>query len=218
MPVHVGRRGGKFRVLEPGGGLARNAAGTPVDGGGFSSEAHAARQARAINTSLASSKAARGSKRTLYVSRPLLNARAFISWARSQGFSKTVQPGELHVTLAFSREPVSWCRLTPRRSTVTNHRVSGRSVECLGDKGAVVLLFPSTLITARHAQFRSAGCSWDFPSFHPHVTITYNGADVDLSHVKPFHGPLRFGSEVFSEVDEDWSDSIIEKAQRSLIA
>lgn len=49
MPVTVAKRGGKFRVVEPGGGVAKNRAGTAIDGGGYGSKSRAARQARAVN-------------------------------------------------------------------------------------------------------------------------------------------------------------------------
>lgn len=52
MPVKVMRKGGKFRVVESESEkVARNAAGTPVDGTGHSSRAAAQRQATAINLS-----------------------------------------------------------------------------------------------------------------------------------------------------------------------
>ena len=52
MPVTVVKRRGKWRVVETRTGrLAKNRAGTPVDGGGHRSKAAAAKQARAINAS-----------------------------------------------------------------------------------------------------------------------------------------------------------------------
>lgn len=53
MPVTTKRRGNKTRVIEKATGrIARNKAGTPVDGGGHSSKAEAQSQARAINRSV----------------------------------------------------------------------------------------------------------------------------------------------------------------------
>lgn len=50
MPVTVRKRDGKFRVVEAGtGNIARNKAGTPVDGGGHATRPGATAQARAIN-------------------------------------------------------------------------------------------------------------------------------------------------------------------------
>jgi len=50
MPAKVQKRKGKYRVVEPGGKLVRNNAGTPVDGGGHASKEKARQQASAVNT------------------------------------------------------------------------------------------------------------------------------------------------------------------------
>lgn len=49
MPASVKKVGQKYRVVEPGGKLVRNNAGTPIDGGGHKTEAKASAQARAVN-------------------------------------------------------------------------------------------------------------------------------------------------------------------------
>lgn len=49
MPATVKKQAGKYRVVEPNGRLVRNKAGTPVDGGGHTTESAAKQQARAIN-------------------------------------------------------------------------------------------------------------------------------------------------------------------------
>jgi len=54
MPVKSVKRGKVFRVVESGSGkIAKNKAGTSVDGGGTSSKLKAQGQARAINRSQA---------------------------------------------------------------------------------------------------------------------------------------------------------------------
>jgi hypothetical protein len=149
--------------------------------------------------------------RTLYVYRPLDNAREFIDWAKSQGFKKTLQPGDLHTTIAYSRAPVDWAKSSPYPSHLP---IAGgkRSVEPLGDKGAVVLKFYSDELAARWQEFRELGCSWDFPSYQPHVTIAYEDQrGRDLSEVKPFSRPLVFGPERWAEVDDDWSKKVVHK-------
>lgn len=53
MPVRTVKRGNRYRLLESGSRrLARNTAGTPIDGGGHASAGKASRQARAVNASL----------------------------------------------------------------------------------------------------------------------------------------------------------------------
>lgn len=51
MPLHVEKRDSKFRVVEHTGQIAKNAAGTALDGGGFKSKADAVDQMQAINLS-----------------------------------------------------------------------------------------------------------------------------------------------------------------------
>ncbi|MGO4560987.1 DUF2213 domain-containing protein [Rhizobiales bacterium 3FA27D7] len=145
--------------------------------------------------------------RPLYVRRSLLNTREFLAWAILQGFDETLKADDLHVTVAYSNEPVDWDRFKPRENTAVAI-LGPRSVEELGDKGAVCLLFQSDELAERHRTFEDGGASWDWPQYRPHVTITYFGAGVDLTKVAPYDGPLEFGPEVFEEIDDNWLDRV----------
>lgn len=150
-------------------------------------------------------------RKTLYVHRPLKNGQALIDWARSQGFTKTLPADGLHVTLAYSKEPVDWNDpgINERPTSSTG---GARSVEPLGDEGAIVLRFESPELSQRWKQFVDAGAHWQYDEFRPHVSITYDGKDVDLSKVDPYMGPLDFDGEVFEEI----KGSGTAKAKRSM--
>jgi len=53
MPVHVARRGKKYRIVDHAGNVEMTPQGHPRDGGGHSTKDMADRQARAINMHLA---------------------------------------------------------------------------------------------------------------------------------------------------------------------
>lgn len=54
MPVKTKKRGKKYRLIESDTGrIAKNAAGTAIDGGGHSSKAKSDRQAAAVNSNIA---------------------------------------------------------------------------------------------------------------------------------------------------------------------
>lgn len=53
MPLKIQKRGDKFRIVEPSGRIAKNNAGTAIDGGGKKSKASVQRQIQAINISKA---------------------------------------------------------------------------------------------------------------------------------------------------------------------
>jgi phage-related protein (TIGR01555 family) len=153
--------------------------------------------------------------RTLYVQRKLLNADAFIKWAKSQGFATTVPADELHVTVCFSRTPVDWMKMGSGWDQDQDGKLKvapggARLVEPLGDKGAVVLLFTASSLSWRHEEMVRNGASHDFDDYQPHVTITYDGSGIDLSKVEPYRGELVFGPEIFQEVVEDWEQSLTE--------
>jgi phage-related protein (TIGR01555 family) len=155
--------------------------------------------------------------RTLYVSRKLLNGAEFLAWAKAQGFETTVPADELHVTIAYSRTPVDWLKMGEDwRNEANGGLVVGpggaRLVEPLGDAGAVVLMFTSSALSWRHREMREAGASWDHEDYQPHVTITYQGAGVDLAKVEPYRGKLAFGPEIFAEVDDGWSSRLTENS------
>jgi len=64
MPVRAAKRGKKFRVIESGTGkIAKNKAGTALDGGGHPSLAKAKGQASAVNISQARKRGAKIPKR-----------------------------------------------------------------------------------------------------------------------------------------------------------
>lgn len=154
---------------------------------------------------------------TLYAMRPLKNAVQLIAWAKAQGFPAILESDDFHVTVCYSKAKVEWDNVAPRGDTIT---VSGgaRQVELFGK--AIVLTFDSLDLQERNKELRSAGASSDFPSYRPHVTISYASEDFDFSRVEPFTGDLVFGPEEFAPVKEDWSSNIKEtrlaKAELSL--
>lgn len=149
--------------------------------------------------------------RTLYVSRNVLNADQIVKWAKAQGFKSTLEPADMHVTIAFSRAPIDWMKVgndwySDDDGNLAVKPGGPRAVEALGDKGAVVLMFSDNRLSYRHRDIIDSGASWDWEGFQPHVTITYGlGIDgLNLDTVEPYRGAIMLGPEVFAEVVEDW--------------
>lgn len=152
-------------------------------------------------------------RRTLYVSRRLLNPEAVRAWAASQGLESTLAPGSMHVTVAYSKEPVDWSELTPRTDAVV--ATGGTRVWQFPARstpnGALVLKFESGELADRWRELKDAGASWDFSTYEPHVTLTYSVPEADVAAIKPYAGPLIFGPEEFAEVDEGWAGELEEE-------
>lgn len=155
--------------------------------------------------------------RPLYVHRKLLNSADLIAWAKAQGIATTIDGSDMHVTIAFSRQPIDWLKVEAndwneeKDGTLVINPGGPRLVERLGKNGeALVLLFGSSRLAWRHEQIRNAGASWDWPEYQPHVTISYNAPDIDVDAIEPYRGVLRFGPEIFEPLDDDWKAKVKE--------
>ncbi|SDT52595.1 anti-CBASS protein Acb1 family protein [Pseudomonas prosekii] len=145
--------------------------------------------------------------RTLYVSRKVTNGAEIIAWAKSQGFEETVSDADLHVTVAYSRNPVDWMKIGESWSGDAMGKLKiapggARLIDKFGE-GAVVLLFNSSELSWRHVSINeAAGATWDWPEYQPHITFTYEPGSVDLNAVEPYRGKIEFGPEIFEEITQ----------------
>lgn len=145
--------------------------------------------------------------RSLYVSRKVVNTSDILKWAKDQGFNDLEEAVDLHVTITYSRAPVDWMKMGESWSNEKNGNMEikpggPRIVEQLGGQGAVVLMFGSSELSWRNRWMREEGASWDYEEYQPHITISYNAIDLDLSKVEPYTGKIVLGPEIFEEIDE----------------
>lgn len=148
-------------------------------------------------------------KKPMYVSRNVLNGEEIAAWAKAQGFPKVLSPKDMHITLAFSREPVDFNDVVNRNDKIT---INGgeREVKLLGEDAAV-LKISSKVLTKRWKDLCNAGCSWDYKGYQPHITITYDGSSINIKDMVPYKGAIILGPEIVEELDLEWSDKVDEK-------
>lgn len=153
----------------------------------------------------------KGAERTLYLSRDLLNADDVLAWAKSQGFTSAIPGDEMHVTIAYSKTPIDWRSIGTAPASL-NVEYGLRGLEAFGDDGsAIVLTFDSIDLTMRNEAIRAAGASWDWDEYQPHISLTYDGAGMDLSGIVPYDGPLIFGPERFAPIKAGAMDDVVEE-------
>lgn len=143
----------------------------------------------------------------LYVSRKVENAAQVLAHFKAQGLD-TIEPGELHVTIAYSRTPVDWMKIGPHWAAEADGKLTvpaggPRMMDKFGE--ATVLLFNNWQLSSRHADIREAGASWDHVDYQPHVTIAYN-TDADISAIAPYTGPILLGPEIFEALQTNWAE------------
>jgi len=141
--------------------------------------------------------------KTLYVARDVLNGKDIEKWAKENDFTNTMTPSDMHVTIAYSKQKVDWSKLSPQSNNI---KIKGgkRTIVRLGDEGAIVIKFESNKLQERFDEFIDAGCSWDYDSYQPHISFSYNGMKGSLNHISPYSGEIILGPEKFKEIDENW--------------
>jgi phage-related protein (TIGR01555 family) len=145
--------------------------------------------------------------RTLYMWRPVVNARDILDHFRSQGVQGLYAPENLHVTIAYSKTAVDWMRVgEPWEAEIKVAAGGPRMMELFGpERDVLVLLFTSRELAWRHQAVREAGGSSDFNEYQPHLSISLKGWDGNVDDIAPWTGPIVLGPEVFEETASgDW--------------
>lgn len=150
--------------------------------------------------------------RTLYLRRDVLNGAEIAKWYRDQGVSKVYAPESMHTTIVYTKKPIDWMKFGEPWDAQLEVKEGGpRLHEKFGDDNSVlVLLFASHEFNWRHEHAMDLGASFDFDEYQSHISITLEGADVDLKTLKPWTGKIVFGPEIYEEVKTgDWRKSVV---------
>jgi hypothetical protein len=125
-------------------------------------------------------------KKTLYVSRPVLNRDAIRLWAKKAGFESCLPPEDFHVTIVYSKKMFDWNKSEPDINIVY--------IEPAKEDRSLL---------PRWEELISLGAHSKFDSYRSHITISYHGMP---SKVIPYTGEIILGPEVWQEVNDDWKE------------
>jgi len=114
----------------------------------------------------------------------------------------------LHCTSVYSRAPIDYA---PVELSKTGYQGLCDSLMLLKGRLGLCLVLGITCpaVTVSHQRAMDLGASWDYPEFHPHITIAY---DIELESLiaRPLHVPritLTFEKERVITLDENWKPS-----------
>lgn len=151
-------------------------------------------------------------KRTLYIKRRVRNGAELVKWAKDAGFPTTLEPDDLHVTIAYSKTEVDWDRI-PRTDLPLLRIVGGeRKLKRLGKDGeAAVIGVESDDLTRRWGEVHAAGAVWSWPTYQPHITLSYAANEVAIDDIVPPGEVIELGPEEWAEVKPNWMATVVEK-------
>lgn len=141
--------------------------------------------------------------RTLYVSRPVVNADDISAWAKEQEIPDLNE--NLHASIYLTFDQVDWLKA----GSAWNQDDKGnmviapggpRLIEPLGRMGAV-LFFAASEISWRHESIkRDTESSYPYSDFQPHISLTKT--EFDWKSIKPYKGKIILGPEEFQGAEQ----------------
>jgi hypothetical protein len=143
-------------------------------------------------------------KKSIYISRPVLNGEDIKQWAQRQGFASMTKLDDLHVTVIFCKEQQDWHNIPFEAISILEVEGGDRGMEQFGD--ATVLTIDSEMLQKRWKTLADSGIPYKFPQYRPHITITYSGESIDLAGIEPYDGPVVLGPEEVMEASDDWEE------------
>jgi len=118
-----------------------------------------------------------------------------------------VPSDKLHATVLYSRKPCP--TIIPKGmmklgvyATPTNMDIW----ETKDDKKALVLELNSPELIRRHKYFiKEHGGTHDYDEYKPHITLSYDVEDFDISNIDMYNKKIIFNEEYLEYLDEEWT-------------
>lgn len=143
----------------------------------------------------------------VFVSRPVLNGQAWHDWAVKWGVPKPVPAGEMHVTVVHSVVDV---KMIPDSTVASVYIGPGYGdAACFAMMGrtnsSLCVCWDDWNLWNRHWNFLSNGAVTKWPTFRPHMCLSYDAAGYELPDEALADAPIyiHLGGEVFADLKKD---------------
>lgn len=126
----------------------------------------------------------------------------------SEGVPNRTSKGELHITVAYSRKPISISalgKLAPPEQVKAKHY---SIFQARSGENCLVVEVDAPGLVARHNEIiKDYGASYDFPEYKPHFTLSYDcGVGFDIRTLPPLESVpvLHCHLEYATALQMDW--------------
>lgn len=141
-----------------------------------------------------------------YVSRKVRNPEILYNFFKDQGVN-VIPMNELHCTIAYSKKEFL-LDVDHNEITIKPEQLKSK-LEPLGNEGAVVLKFESDEMTERFNHCIEKGATYDYPKYIPHISISYDGKDLDLNKIKIPNFDIILYDEKSEELNLEWKAKVL---------
>ena len=146
----------------------------------------------------------------LLVKRPVLNSADWYDWAVKYEIPNPVPAEKMHVTLIYS--PGKDAKIKPQDRPMIMLTEQGGFHMFGVDEDCLVLALGGYEVWElhdRHYFLQTAGLESKWPSYRPHMTLSYDAKDFEISDEALAAAPdyVILGTEVFDDIDDNFAEA-----------
>lgn len=129
---------------------------------------------------------------------------ALNSFCAAYDVPNAISGKEMHTTVIYSEQGNSQFQYQEKYETEIKAKFAG--FDMFGaENDVLVIKIKSPELQARHkSMMEEYDLSYNFDEYIPHITLSYDAADFDISKLDDYHGDLMFSGEEANELDSDW--------------
>ncbi len=144
-------------------------------------------------------------KNGVFVSRPILNAKAWHDWAVRHGVPNPVPPEEMHVTVIYSEiDTLMIPDQMPKSVSTIGSYYPGQFALFGPDENVLVFAFDDWELHDRYYAYQRNGAVSKWPTYRPHMTLTYDIGEYELPDEALIDAPtaIIMGGEVRADIKD----------------
>lgn len=132
---------------------------------------------------------------------------AIIKYQKDNNIPNPLDSKEFHSTVVYNKSPIINFRCLDELSPSWKGKFKEMILLPSDANKALCIEYECAKLTARWQQVLDMGAAWDYPSFIPHITISYDIGDTDISTFPPYPGPIEIVEEFCNPLDPNYIKS-----------
>jgi hypothetical protein len=136
-------------------------------------------------------------------------------WLSANNIPNAIKASSVHSTFIYSRKPLKgkWESKDYRNGLFINPGTYKLEQWEDDGKNILVLKYDSPVLQKRWRKARGMGATWDYPEFKPHITLSYDIGDLDISTLEVPTFSLVVDKEYSEPLKTGWAETAIEVAR-----
>ena len=135
--------------------------------------------------------------------------KALSKYITDNNIPNPVIASEFHATLLYSKKHCPDYEAAGKIDPMYKGKPGKFAIWGDDDESVLVLKFDCPELAARHKELmKEHDATFDYPSFKPHLTLSYNAEGIKIKDLPAFTATIEIVSEYSSDIEENWAEDL----------